>query len=233
MRFIRFTTLNYAACNEARCNQERANLKVLSKICGITRLEDAHAVVAAGADAMGLQFAAQSPRRISIGTAVTLADAVAGRLIRVGLFVDAEAAEVERILSSVDLDVLQFHGDESPDYCRSFRLPYMKAVRVAGGVNIELFEEQFHDACCLLLDAFVPGQMGGTGQSFDWSMWPENVKKPLVLAGGLTPANVARAIARTRPFGVDVSSGVETTHKGEKDQEKVMKFVQEVRSVGI
>ncbi len=197
------------------------------------RLEDAHAVIAAGADAMGLNFAAQSARRIPIDTAVTLADAVAGQLVRVGLFVDAELSEVERILSRVDLDILQFQGDESPDYCRSFRLPYMKAVRMTGDVNFEALEAQYHDACCLLLDAFVPGQMGGTGQSFDWSLWPENAKKSLVLAGGLTPSNVARAIARTRPFGVDVCSGVETTHKGRKDQEKIMQFVKEVSSVGI
>ncbi len=203
------------------------------KICGITRLDDAHAVVNAGADAMGLNFAEQSPRRVSLGTAGDLADAVAGRLIRVGLFVDAQAAYVEDTLSRVDLDLLQFHGDESAEYCRSFRLPYIKAVRVSGAVNIEMLEAEYHDACCLLLDTFVSGQPGGTGQSFDWSLWPENANKPLVLAGGLTPANVAEAIARTQPYGVDVSGGVESGHKGEKDPKKVMTLVSEVCSVGI
>ncbi len=204
----------------------------MSKICGITRLEDAEGVVEARADAMGLVFAEQSPRFVSLSTAAGLADAVAGKLIRVGLFVDARATDVEHTLSVVDLDLLQFHGDESAEYCRSFRLPYVKVVRVSGAVNIESLEAEYHDACCLLLDAFVTGQPGGTGQSFDWSLWPDNATKPLVLAGGLTPENVAEAIARTQPYGVDVSGGVETTRKGEKDPEKVMKFVSEVYRVG-
>lgn len=216
-----------------RFQEELDELKVLSKICGITRLDDAHAVVRAGADAMGLNFVEQSPRHVSLSTAGDLADAVAGRLTRVGLFFNAPAACVEHTLSRVDLDVLQFHGDESAEYCRSFRLPYMKAIRVAGTLNIEALEAEYHDACCLLLDTFVPGQPGGTGQSFDWSLWPENANIPLVLAGGLTPANVAEAIARTQPYGVDVSGGVESGQIGQKDPEKVMKFVWEVGSAGI
>lgn len=202
------------------------------KICGIARPEDARCVADAGADALGLIFVRQSPRFVSTGLAREIAAEVAGSLSRIGLFVDADAAEVEAVLRDVDLDVLQFHGDEPGTYCEAFGVSYMKATRVSGPVDVAGLEAEYPSACCLLLDAYVPGVAGGTGVRLDLSCWPEAGAKPLVLAGGLTPENVADAISRVRPFGVDVSSGVEGAVKGRKDPERVRKFVSEVRRVG-
>ena len=199
------------------------------KICGITRDADADAVVAAGVDALGLNFAAESPRCVAPATARRIAERVAGAVTRVGLFVDPAPAEVRRVLDVVPLDVLQFHGDESPALCASFGLPYMKAVRVREPLDMAALESRFADACCLLLDAFVPGQAGGTGRVFDWSLWPERSALPLVLAGGLTPDNVGEAVRRLAPWGVDVSGGVEGPRKGEKDPQRIEAFVREVK----
>lgn len=199
------------------------------KICGITRDADADAVVTAGADALGLNFAPRSPRCVAVDVAARIADRVAGAVTRVGLFVDPAPDEVRRVLEAVPLDVLQFHGDETPEFCGSFGMPYMKALRVREPLDMADLERRFADACCLLLDAFVPGQAGGTGQRFDWSLWPAGSALPLVLAGGLTPDNVAEAIARLAPWGVDVSGGVEGPCKGEKDPQRIEAFVREVK----
>jgi phosphoribosylanthranilate isomerase len=200
------------------------------KICGITREQDADAVVRAGADALGLNFVRSSPRYVEVEVAAAIARQVRGRIARVGLFVDAGAAEVRQILAQVELDLLQFHGDEPGAFCRQFGLPYLKAIRVREALALAVLEAEYADACCLLLDAHVIGQAGGTGQRFDWSLWPADSRLPLVLAGGLTPDNVAAAVERLHPWGVDVSGGVEGTRKGEKDPDRIRHFIEEVSS---
>ena len=201
------------------------------KICGIKRLEDAEAVLHAGADALGLNFTQLSPRRVSVDLAAEIALQVRGSLQRVGLFADASTHDVDAVLRRVELDVLQFCGDETGSYCDAFGVPFMKAIRVRGPLDLAALEDEYHSACCLLLDAFVPGQAGGTGERFDLALWPQRAAKPLVLAGGLEPDNVAAAIRRVRPDGVDVSSGVEGPIKGEKDAARIARFVNEVKSV--
>lgn len=201
------------------------------KICGITRVADAEAVVTAGADALGLNFAPVSPRKVEVSRAREISEAVAGEVLRVGLFVDAEAVEVARVLDGVELDVLQFHGAEPAEFCRQFGLPYMKVFRVAGPFDLGSARRSYPDACCLLLDAFVPGLHGGTGKRMEPAFWPESTDDVrLVLAGGLTPGNVRAAVERLKPYAVDVSGGVESERKGEKDPARIRQFVEEVRS---
>lgn len=202
------------------------------KICGITRQQDAVAAIDAGADALGLNFVPNSPRRLSTRDAALISSGVRGKVLRVGLFVDAPRDEVARVLDEVELDLLQFHGDESPEECASYGKPYMKAIRVRGPLDICALEAAYQDACCFLLDAYVPGMAGGTGKRFDWRLWPRDAKKKLVLAGGLTVENVAEAITQTRPWGVDVSGGVEGEIRGEKDAQVISRFISEVRRAG-
>lgn len=199
------------------------------KICGITREADADAAVQAGVDALGLNFSPSSPRRVDLDRAAEIAARVRGQVRRVGLFVDASADEVARVLDRVELDVLQFHGNESGAVCRQFGLPFMKALRVREPLAMASIEQEYAGACALLLDAYVPGVPGGTGRSFDWELWPATAALPLVLAGGLSPENVAAAVRRLAPWGVDVSGGVEGPQKGVKDPERIRKFVQEVK----
>lgn len=199
------------------------------KICGITRLADARAVVDAGADALGLNFAPESPRHVELERAEAIAGQVAGRVTRVGLFLNAPEARVHQVLERVPLDMLQFHGDEPGAFCRSFGVSWMKAIRVRGSLDMTALETEYAGACCLLLDAYVPGVAGGTGARFDWGLWPRQASLPLVLAGGLTPDNVAGAVTRLHPWGVDVSGGVEGPRKGEKDAAKIRQFVDEVK----
>lgn len=186
----------------------------------------------AGADALGMNFAPQSPRRIPVGEAALLTRAIGAEAVRVGLFVDAGREEIARVLDAVELDLLQFHGDESPEECASYGLPYMKVFRVRGALDLPALEAAYQGACCFLLDAYVPGVAGGTGRRFDWRLWPRDASKKLVLAGGLTPENVADAIAQVRPWGVDVSGGVEGAIKGEKDAQLIGRFISEVRRAG-
>ena len=186
----------------------------------------------AGADALGLVFAPDSARRVSVRDASVIARMIRDHVVRVGLFVDAPRDEVARVLDEVELDVLQFHGDESPEECARYGKPYMKVFRVRGPLDICALEAAYQDACCFLLDAYVPGTAGGTGKRFDWRLWPGDAKKKLVLAGGLTPENVAEAITRTQPWGVDVSGGVEGAIKGEKDAQLIGRFISEVRRAG-
>ena len=200
------------------------------KICGITRLEDALAVAALGTDALGLNFAAISPRRVGTAAAATIANAVAGAVTRVGLFVNPQVDEVRRVLEMVALDVLQFHGEETDAFCAQFGLPYMKSHRIAGPVDAATLMRDYPAACCHLLDAYVSGRPGGTGQVFDWRFWPQGSTLKLVLAGGLTPGNVADAIRSTRPYAVDVSGGVEAGQPGIKDPERIERFVAAVRA---
>ena len=146
----------------------------------------------------------------------------------VGLFVDAERSELERILASVPLDLLQFHGDESVQQCEAFGRPYIKALRVKAGDDIAAQVARYPSAQGILLDAYVEGVPGGTGEAFDWSLIPQALSKPLILAGGLRPDNVAEAVSRVRPYAVDVSGGVEAS-KGVKDVEKVGAFIRAAR----
>ncbi|MDD1507816.1 phosphoribosylanthranilate isomerase [Pseudomonas sp. CNPSo 3701] len=204
---------------------------VRSKICGITRLEDALAAVAAGADAIGLVFYAPSPRAVTIAQAQAIVAGLPPFVTTVGLFVDMPPREIEGVLAAVPLDLLQFHGDESPADCEALRRPYIKALRVRAGNDVAAQVDAYPGARAVLLDTFVDGVPGGTGQAFDWSLVPAQLSKPVILAGGLTPGNVAAAIAQVRPYAVDVSGGVEVS-KGIKDAHKVKDFVRAVRSVG-
>lgn len=198
------------------------------KICGITRVEDALAAAKAGADAIGLVFYAKSPRAVDIEQAREILAVLPPFVTSVGLFVDAERSELERILASVPLDLLQFHGDESVQQCEAFGRPYIKALRVKAGDDIAAQVARYPSAQGILLDAYVEGVPGGTGEAFDWSLIPQALSKPLILAGGLRPDNVAEAVSRVRPYAVDVSGGVEAS-KGVKDVEKVGAFIRAAR----
>lgn len=202
------------------------------KICGITRVEDALAAARSGADAIGLVFYERSPRHVGIAQAVQLAAALPPFVTTVGLFVNAEAAFVREVLRAVPLDVLQFHGDESPEYCAQFSKPYLKAIRVKAGVDLLQCASDFCGAKGLLLDAHVEGIPGGTGATFDWTLIPGNLPLPVILSGGLDPENVAAAIQQVRPYAVDVSSGVEAS-KGIKDAAKIAAFINEVKRADV
>lgn len=202
---------------------------IRSKICGITRVEDALAAAEAGADAIGLVFYAKSPRAVTVRQAQTIIAVLPPFVSTVGLFVDMPRRQLEEILEVLPLDLLQFHGDESPADCVGYARPYIKALRVKPGDDIAAQVELYGAAAGVLLDAYVPGTPGGTGEVFDWSLVPVGVRKPIILAGGLTPGNVQAAIERVRPYAVDVSGGVEVA-KGIKDVEKIRAFVRAVRS---
>ena len=204
-------------------------MKSRIKICGLTRLEDLHAAVKAGADAIGLVFYAPSPRYVDLKTAAELARSVPPFVTIVGLFVNADPAQVRKTLAAVPIHLLQFHGDEDEDYCRQFDRPYMKAARVKPGMDLLQYVADFPSAQAILLDAFVDGY-GGGGKVFDWTLIPASLVKPIVLSGGLDADNVGEAIVRVRPVAVDVSSGVEAA-KGIKDAEKIRAFVAAVRAV--
>ncbi len=205
---------------------------VRTKICGLTRVEDVLAVASAGADALGLVFYPPSPRYVSLEQAVELSRYIPPFVSRVGLFVNPEVAEVERVLQHVPLDMLQFHGDESADFCERFNKPYLKAIRVKPGVDLVQCAAEFASAGALLLDAHVDGVPGGTGVSFDWSLIPAGLSMPLILSGGLTLDNVAQGIQQVKPYAVDVSSGVEQ-RKGIKDNGKIVRFMQEVKQADV
>ncbi len=203
------------------------------KICGLTRAGDVMAAVAAGADAIGLVFYAPSPRGVDLATAGALARMVPPFVSVVGLFVNADAAEVRQTLAAVPLNLLQFHGDEDEAYCRQFDRPYLKAVRVQPGVDLLQYVARFPSARGIVFDAFVEGY-GGGGKVFDWTLMPSpaQLAMPVVLSGGLDAANVGDAIARVRPAAVDVSSGVESA-RGIKDAEKMRAFVAAVRAASL
>jgi len=201
---------------------------VRSKICGITRVEDALAAASAGADAIGLVFYAASPRAVNLQQARAIVAALPPFVTTVGLFVNASRCEIGEILDAVPLDLLQFHGDERPEDCEGHGRPYIKALRVRSGDDIAALAARYSGARGILLDTYVAGVPGGTGEAFDWSLVPQGLGKPLILAGGLNPANVGAAIAQVRPYGVDVSGGVEAG-KGIKDAGKVRAFLEEVR----
>lgn len=202
------------------------------KICGITRVEDVISAAHTGADAIGLVFYDKSPRHVTLQQAAQLAAAIPPFVTLVGLFVNASADEVRRVLQVVPLDVLQFHGEEEPDYCAQFGRPYLKAIRVRAGVDLIQYAALFSDAQGLLLDAFVEGTHGGTGSSFDWGLIPQHLPLPVILSGGLHAGNVAEAVRQIRPYAVDVSSGVEAG-KGIKDAAKIAAFINEVNKIDV
>jgi len=204
-------------------------MAVRVKICGITRLQDLHAACQAGADALGFVFYEKSPRHLTIATAAALVRELPPFVQAVGLFVNAEPAFIESVLQAVPLDLLQFHGDETPADCARFGRPYIKAVRVNRDTDLLKCAADFDTARGLLLDAWVPGVPGGTGERFDWSLIPANLPRPVILSGGLTPDNVAEAIQRVRPWAVDVSSGVEA-EKGIKDAHKIAQFIAKAKA---
>ncbi len=201
---------------------------VRSKICGITRVEDALVAAEAGADAIGLVFYAPSPRAVSIEQARRIVAALPPFVSTVGLFVNATRCELGEILDAVPLDMLQFHGDEEPVDCEGHYRPWFKALRVRAGEDIAAQAARYVGASAILLDTFVAGVPGGTGEVFDWSLIPAQMPKPVILAGGLTAGNVQQAIAQVRPYAVDISGGVESS-KGIKDAERVRAFVKQVR----
>ena len=203
---------------------------VRSKICGITRIEDALIAAEAGADAIGLVFYAKSPRAVSIQQARDIVAALPAFVTTVGLFVNASREELNDVLAGVALDLLQFHGDESPAECESYQRPYIKALRVKPGDDIAQLAAPYAKARGILLDTYVPGVPGGTGAAFDWSLVPSGLPQPVILAGGLSAANVRAAIEQVRPYAVDVSGGVEAG-KGIKDAAKIRAFMQAVGRV--
>ena len=202
------------------------------KICGITRLEDALASVRAGAQAIGLVFYAPSPRYIAPAAAGAIIRALPPFITTVGLFVDAPAEEVRATLAQAPVQLLQFHGAETSDYCRQFGRPYMKAVRMGPEVDLLQYARDYHDAKALLLDAYVEGLHGGSGVAFDWGRVPDGLPLPVILSGGLTAENVGDAVRRVRPCAVDVSSGVESA-RGIKDAGKIAAFIGGVRNADV
>lgn len=207
-------------------------MPVAVKICGITRVEDALAAARAGAHALGFIFHPSSPRYIDIPRAQAIVRALPPFITPVGVFVSPDRACVEAVLRELHLGMVQFHGDEDPMFCAGFGVPYMKAVRVRRDLDLLQYASSFRAAQGLLLDAFVPGSHGGTGQTFDWSLIPSSLPLPVVLSGGLDAANVATAIRRVRPWAVDVSSGVEID-KGIKDAAKIAAFMRGVRDADV
>jgi len=198
------------------------------KICGMTRVQDVQAGCEAGADAIGLVFYPPSPRCLTHAQARALRDALPPFVTPVALFVDPSREQVEQVLDEVRPGALQFHGDEPPEFCERFGLPYLKACRIREGVDLLEYLRPYKGASGWLADAFVEAY-GGVGATFDWSLVPHQRPRPLILSGGLTSDNVREAIRRVQPWGVDVSSGVEST-KGIKDAAKIAAFMAEVRN---
>jgi len=200
------------------------------KICGITRTEDAQLVIDAGVDAIGLVFYAKSPRFVTNTQAAEISQLIPAFVSRVALFKDAEKQMIKAVLQQVEIDLIQFHGSEPVDFCEQFDRPYIKALGMKTAERdvdyLMASAEKYQSAKALLLDAHAPGEAGGTGETFDWTSIA-TIKKPVVLAGGLTVDNVKQAINIVHPFAVDVSSGVESS-PGIKDKEKVTAFMQQV-----
>jgi phosphoribosylanthranilate isomerase len=202
------------------------------KICGITRVEDALAAARSGADAIGLVFYAKSPRAVSLEQAQAVVRALPPFITTVGLFVDAAPEEIHTVLAKLPLQLLQFHGGELPEACGAYGLPYLKALRVREDSDLAAMARSYEDAAGILVDTYVEGIPGGTGRVFDWTRLPTRLAQPMILAGGLTPDNVAGAVERVRPWAVDVSGGVEVA-PGVKDAAKIEAFIRGVNSVQV
>ncbi len=198
------------------------------KICGITQPEDGIVAVNAGADAVGLVFYPPSPRAVTIEQAQAIVEHLPPFVTVVGLFVNERRERIEQILQQVSIDLLQFHGDESPEMCQGFERPWIKAVRMKEGVDLMATADAYKAARGLLLDAYEAGRPGGTGQVFDWQRIPTQLAGRIILAGGLNPENVEAAVRAVRPWGVDVSGGVEAA-KGIKEVQKIAAFIRGVK----
>lgn len=207
-------------------------MRTRTKICGITRLEDAKASVRAGCDALGFVFYKESPRYIALDAFKVIVKELPPFVTKTGLFVNADPAEIEEAIQSGLVNVLQFHGDETPDFCRQFNFPYIKAVAVSSSVDLIQYAKDFHDAEALLLDAYHEHLKGGTGQTFDWNLIPHSLSKPIVLAGGLNVGNVKEAINQVKPYAVDISGGVEDS-KGIKNSLKIQAFIKETQDATV
>jgi phosphoribosylanthranilate isomerase len=214
------------------------------KICGITRVGDGLAAAQHGADAIGLVFWSGTPRFVEVGRAREIADALPPFVTKVALFVNPDAADVRAILAAVPIDLIQFHGTETPDFCRAFGRPYLKAVHMKDGVDLLEYAALYEDAAGLLFDSYWPGDLpGGTGRAFDWSRLSPAVRAklpaPVILSGGLDPSNVTAAIRTVHPWAVDVSSGVEERddagkpRKGLKDAARIAAFIEGVRNADV
>lgn len=207
-------------------------MRTRAKICGITRVEDVHAVANAGCDAIGFVFYPPSPRHVTLEQAEILIQSVPAYVQAVGLFVNSHADEIHAILNKVPLDILQFHGDETPEQCQAIAQQvgrrWYKAIQVKPDLNVVAEIQRYQDAgaSAVLLDAWHPDLKGGTGHSFDWDTFPK-LNIPLILAGGLNPDNIEQAILTTQAYAVDVSGGVESA-KGIKDQQLIERFMQGV-----
>lgn len=197
------------------------------KICGITRQEDALNAISAGCDAIGLVFYPPSPRNVTIEQAQAVVSKLPPYVTVVGLFVNPEPQMVLDAIEKVGLTCLQFHGDESPEFCNQFDMNWYKAVRVKEDTDLHDYASSYEKASALLLDTYKAGVPGGTGETFNWSLIPDDLSKPVILAGGLEPSNVSKAVQQVQPYAVDVSGGVEA-EKAIKSNEKMIAFVQEV-----
>lgn len=197
------------------------------KICGLTRTEDVASAVNCGVDALGFVFVPASKRCISAAIATSLCQLVPAFISRVGLFLNQPAADIDEVLQQVPLSLLQFHGRESAEFCRQFKRPYIKSVSLQSGSSITELEQAYPDAAAILVDSHEPGGLGGTGKTLDWQQVKPG-SRPLILAGGLNPQNVATAIQLIRPWAVDVSSGVEFS-PGIKDAAAIKRFISEAK----
>ncbi|MCC6710303.1 MAG: phosphoribosylanthranilate isomerase [Gammaproteobacteria bacterium] len=203
-------------------------MSVRIKFCGITRAEDAQAAAKLGADALGFVFYAPSPRCVGVAQAAAIARELPPFVSKVGLFVNAAADEVEDVCRAVGLDVVQYHGDESPEHCAQAPKPWIKAIRVRPELDIVAECRRYAQASAWLFDTYDDKLYGGSGKAFDWALLPQQHRRPIILAGGLTPDNVGQAIRSTAPYAVDVSGGIEAA-KGIKDHDKMRKFIAEVQ----
>jgi phosphoribosylanthranilate isomerase len=202
------------------------------KICGITSVADGLAAARHGADAIGLIFYPPSPRLVTLDRAREIAASLPPFVGRVAVFVNPAASEVDAVIRACRPDLLQFHGEEAADFCRSFGVPYLRALRMRQGVDLLESLSPYGDAAGWLLDAFREELYGGTGEAFDWGVIPRGLARPLILSGGLDSGNVAEAIRRVRPWAVDVSSGVEAA-KGVKDERRIAAFMERVRDADV
>jgi len=209
------------------------------KICGITRIEDGLAAANAGADAIGLVFYGPSPRAVTARQAAEICASLPPFVTTVALFVDASRAEIEGVLARVPVDLLQFHGNENPQFCDSFNRPWIKAVRMKDDVDLHHYAQIYRNAAGLLIDSYVAGVPGGTVETFNWGRVPKTLPLPVVLAGGLHPGNVAAAVTQVQPWAVDVSGGVEQKNVqggrsgGIKDASAIRVFINSVKTRGV
>lgn len=200
------------------------------KICGMTRVEDAMAAAQLGVDAIGLVFYEKSPRHLSLSQAQQISLALPAFVTRVALFLNPQESLVKQVMAEVNIDLLQFHGNETAEFCESFGRPYIKALGVANCDDLDALCQPYQNASGLLLDSHAQGASGGTGEAFDWSTIPQQLRQRIILAGGLNPDNVAAAVEQIKPYGVDLSSGVESA-PGLKDIELMRRLVQQVKRI--